>query len=123
MAERDREAGQPARVVVVGAGFAGRRLKLLLDAYGFDVVLVDAKGYFEYTPSALRCMVRKRTDPEFQENVPKLKRLAARRSVFLCGRWISGCTRPALVRRATATNWLTPAATLPHWLSASLSHR
>ena len=44
------------RVVIVGGGFAGRVARRLLKK-NFEVVLVDAKGYFEYVPSTLRCFV------------------------------------------------------------------
>lgn len=44
------------RVVIVGGGFAGRRARRALLGK-FEVVLIDAKGYFEYTPSVLRCLV------------------------------------------------------------------
>lgn len=44
-------------VLVVGGGFAGRKAQRLLQDEGMQTKLMDAKGYFEYTPSALRCMV------------------------------------------------------------------
>ena len=47
---------QRKKVVVVGGGFAGRRAYQLL-ASDFDTQLVDAKGYYEYTPANLRCLV------------------------------------------------------------------
>jgi NADH dehydrogenase FAD-containing subunit len=51
--------GPRPRVVVVGGGFAGRRAARLLQASGaVDVTLLDANGFFEYTPSALRCCVQ-----------------------------------------------------------------
>lgn len=40
----------------MGGGFAGRRAHQLL-ACVFDTQLVDAKGYYEYTPANLRCLV------------------------------------------------------------------
>lgn len=47
------------KVVVVGGQFAGRRAARLLRHGGeFDVTLVDAKGFWEYTPGALRCLVQ-----------------------------------------------------------------
>lgn len=52
-----RSAEKP-RVVVVGGQFAGRRASRLLRRGGeFDVTLVDAKGFWEYTPGVLRCLV------------------------------------------------------------------
>lgn len=60
MDSREREAGrrpEPTKVVVIGGGFAGRRLHRILSHSAFHVTLVDAKGYFEYTPSVLRCLV------------------------------------------------------------------
>jgi NADH dehydrogenase FAD-containing subunit len=46
-------------VVVVGGGFAGRRAeRLLLSSGRCDATVVDAAGFFEYTPAALRCCVR-----------------------------------------------------------------
>jgi NADH dehydrogenase FAD-containing subunit len=50
--------GRP-RVVVVGGGFAGRRAARLFEASGaVEVTLLDANGFFEYTPAALRCCVQ-----------------------------------------------------------------
>ena len=52
------------RVVIVGGGFAGRVARRLLQR-DFDVVLIDAKGYFEYVPSTLRCFV----EPKHAKNI------------------------------------------------------
>ena len=41
---------------MVGGGFAGRRAYQLLVSR-FDTQLIDAKGYYEYTPANLRCLV------------------------------------------------------------------
>ncbi|KAK9811779.1 hypothetical protein WJX72_009838 [[Myrmecia] bisecta] len=43
-------------VVIVGGGFAGIRCSLLLQQ-AFKITLVDAKDYYEYTPSNLRCLI------------------------------------------------------------------
>lgn len=51
--------GSRKRVVIVGGGFAGRSARRALRG-DFEVVLIDAKGYFEYTPSMLRCLVEPR---------------------------------------------------------------
>mmetsp|Transcript_21440 Transcript_21440/g.54996 ORF Transcript_21440/g.54996 Transcript_21440/m.54996 type:complete len:406 (+) Transcript_21440:177-1394(+) len=56
--------GQRRQVVVIGGSFAGRRAARQLRPH-FDVTIVDAKGFFEYTPAALRCMVH----PEHATNV------------------------------------------------------
>jgi choline dehydrogenase-like flavoprotein len=45
-------------VLVVGGGFAGVTAARKLSRNGAQVLLVDAKSYFEYTPAALRCIVR-----------------------------------------------------------------
>ena len=54
------------QVVVVGGGFAGRAAQRAVaeaargwfgPRVGLEVTLVDAKGYFEYTPALLRCLV------------------------------------------------------------------
>lgn len=44
-------------VLVVGGGFAGRAAARAAGVRGAHVVLVDAKTFFEYTPSAPRCVV------------------------------------------------------------------
>ena len=44
-------------LLVIGGGFAGLVIAMRLSGE-FDVVLVDFKAYFEYTPGALRAMVR-----------------------------------------------------------------
>jgi apoptosis-inducing factor 2 len=44
-------------VLVVGGGFAGRTAARHVGTQGFSVVLVDAKTYFEFTPSVPRCIV------------------------------------------------------------------
>ncbi|KAK3277935.1 hypothetical protein CYMTET_14095 [Cymbomonas tetramitiformis] len=63
---------QKKLVLIVGGGFAGRRAERLLRDE-FDVTLVDAKGFFEYTPSALRCMV----EPNYAERcvIPQPQRV------------------------------------------------
>ena len=52
----------PSRILVIGGGFAGRKLIRCLCAYYtvpiMDITLVDAKSFFEFTPSALRCIVQ-----------------------------------------------------------------
>lgn len=47
------------RVAIVGAGFAGRRAEAeLLRSKTCEVVLLDAKPFFEYQPAALRSVVQ-----------------------------------------------------------------
>ena len=51
--------GSRPHVVIVGGGFAGRRAERVLVSSGrVDVSVVDAAGFFEYVPAALRCCVR-----------------------------------------------------------------
>eukprot|EP00798_Chlamydomonas_sp_ICE-L_P004384 gene4384-14509_t len=45
------------KVVIIGAQFAGKRVKEMLPRAQFDVTLIDAKDYFEFTPGVLRCLV------------------------------------------------------------------
>lgn len=46
------------KVVVIGGQFAGRRASRLLRRNGdLQVTLLDSKGFWEYTPGALRCLV------------------------------------------------------------------
>lgn len=50
------------RVVIVGGQFAGRKVEALLSGRPqFTVALVDAKDFFEYTPSVLRALVEPAT--------------------------------------------------------------
>src|SRR3989338_3106921 len=44
------------RVVIIGGGFAGSTAARKLEN-DFDVTLIDAKDYFEFTPSVLRTLV------------------------------------------------------------------
>ncbi len=44
------------RVVIVGGGFAGAYVARNLEKK-FDVVLIDTKDYFEFTPSILRTII------------------------------------------------------------------
>ena len=70
------------RVAIVGAGFAGRRAEAeLLRSKSCEVVLLDAKPFFEYTPAALRSVVQ----PGSARGtlVPHPKRVLRRRCVGL----------------------------------------
>jgi len=52
--------GNATRVVILGGGFAGLKIKLALDRTpleNVEVVLIDEKSWFEYTPSVLRAIV------------------------------------------------------------------
>src|SRR3989338_3462411 len=44
------------RVVVLGGGFAGSKIAKKLEK-DFDVILIDTKDYFEFTPGILRTIV------------------------------------------------------------------
>lgn len=45
------------KVVIIGGGFAGSSLAKKLESK-FEVVLIDMKNYFEFTPSVLRTLVQ-----------------------------------------------------------------
>jgi NADH dehydrogenase FAD-containing subunit len=51
-----RESTEHKRVVIVGGGFAGTVVAQKLER-DFDVVVIDNKDYFEFTPSILRTIV------------------------------------------------------------------
>ncbi len=58
------EGAGAAVAVVVGASFAGQRVAKLLrgaslppERAALEVIQIDSKGYFEYYPSTLRCLV------------------------------------------------------------------
>lgn len=49
-----------SKVLVVGGGFAGRAAVQILDAHAknLQVIHIDQKPFFEFTPSILRCIVQ-----------------------------------------------------------------
>ena len=53
------------KVVIIGGGFAGAFCAKNLDEY-FDVVLIDKKDYFEFTPSVLKVIVHPDHLPNIQ---------------------------------------------------------
>lgn len=44
------------RVVIIGGSFAGNRVRALLPS-SWEVLVVDARPYWEFTPGMLRCWV------------------------------------------------------------------
>ncbi len=63
--ETKREKGKGKRVIVVGGGFAGALAARILEKQ-FDVVLIDTKDYFEFTPGILRVIVEPNHLPKIQ---------------------------------------------------------
>ena len=60
------------RVVVVGGQFAGRRASRMLRRGGrIHVTLVDSKGFWEYTPGALRCLVEPKAARKMVQAQPR----------------------------------------------------
>ncbi|MFA4887467.1 MAG: FAD-dependent oxidoreductase [Candidatus Nanoarchaeia archaeon] len=55
------------RVVVIGGGFAGATVAKNLEDK-FEVILIDTKEYFEYTPSILRTII----EPEHRKKIQKM---------------------------------------------------
>lgn len=52
------------RVVIIGGSFAGNRVRALLPS-PWEVLVVDARPYWEFTPGMLRCWV----EPGVAENL------------------------------------------------------
>ena len=55
------------KVVIIGGGFAGSSIAKCLEK-DFEVVLIDSKGYFEFTPGVLRTIV----EPEHMDKIQAL---------------------------------------------------
>jgi len=45
------------KIVIIGGGFAGSLIAKKLEKEKFEVILIDTKNYFEFTPSILRTIV------------------------------------------------------------------
>ena len=59
-------------MVVVGGQFAGRRASRMLRRGGrIHVTLVDSKGFWEYTPGALRCLVEPKSARKMVQAQPR----------------------------------------------------
>ena len=59
-------------MVVVGGQFAGRRASRMLRRGGrIHVTLVDSKGFWEYTPGALRCLVEPKSALKMVQAQPR----------------------------------------------------
>ncbi len=71
------------RVIVIGGGFAGSYVAQSLERY-FEVILIDGKDYFEFTPGILRSIVK----PEHMQKIQVLHTHYLRRA-----RVILGCVR------------------------------
>lgn len=67
MGKKDTRRNTPFHVVVVGGGFAGRRAARVLLGGNDEATctVIDEKGYFEFVPSNLRCLV----EPEHAEKI------------------------------------------------------
>ena len=54
------------RVAILGGGFCGSRIALQLDKMkDISVTLIDKNPFFEYNPSAIKCL----TNPGYQQNI------------------------------------------------------
>ena len=58
-------------MVVVGGQFAGRRASRMLRKGNLHVTLVDSKGFWEYTPGALRCLVEPKAARKMVQAQPR----------------------------------------------------
>lgn len=71
---------QQKRVVIIGGGFAGSNAARKLEN-DFNVTLIDAKDYFEFTPSVLRTIV----EPEHIKKIQVLHKDCLNKSVIVKG--------------------------------------
>ena len=75
------QSAQPVRVAVVGGGFAGLTAARKLAAQrGVEVLLLDQRTYFEYTPGILRAWVEPDTHRQLVNPIANL--LRGRRASF-----------------------------------------
>src|SRR3989338_3859026 len=68
------------RVVIVGGGFAGSTIARKLEN-DLDVTLIDAKDYFEFTPSVLRTIV----EPQHINKIQQLHKNYLNKTVIVNG--------------------------------------
>lgn len=68
------------RVVIIGGGFAGSITAKRLEK-DFDVILIDTKDYFEFTPGILRTIV----SPSKTEKIQVFHRVYLRKAMFMKG--------------------------------------
>ncbi len=69
------------KVVVMGGGFAGALIAKKLE-HDFDVILIDSKIYFEYTPSILRSVI----NPKILDKIRVPHKNYLRKSNIIMGR-------------------------------------
>ncbi len=67
-------------VVIIGGGFAGSTVARMLEKE-FDVTLIDAKDYFEFTPSILRTIV----EPEHMKKIQVLHKKYLKKARVIIG--------------------------------------
>jgi len=68
------------KVVVIGGGFAGSTIARLLENK-FDIILIDWKDYFEFTPGVLRTIV----EPEHMRKIQVMHKDYLKRAKILMG--------------------------------------
>ncbi|MFH1409056.1 MAG: FAD-dependent oxidoreductase, partial [Nanoarchaeota archaeon] len=68
------------RLVIIGGGFAGACIAEKLESH-FDVILIDNKDYFEFTPSVLRTLV----DPNHMATIQALHSRYLEKALFIRG--------------------------------------
>lgn len=68
------------KLIVIGGGFAGAHISKALEKY-FDVMLVDSKDYFEFTPGILRTIV----EPEHIRKIQVLHTHYLKRTKVIVG--------------------------------------
>ncbi len=69
-------------VVVIGGGFAGSHIARKLEKVkSFNVILIDRKEYFEFTPSILKAI----TNPNYLDKIQQKHEKYLTKSKFVCG--------------------------------------
>lgn len=85
----------PPTVLIIGGGFAGRAALHYVKSHltSVDLILVDNKPFFEYTPSILRCIVQ----PPHLRTITTSHR--GHNFTFLCGHLTHLTAQEAIVKQ------------------------
>jgi apoptosis-inducing factor 2 len=88
------EKKKPARVVIVGASFAGCKVEQILcqhnnnAAQQLDITMIDFRDYFEYIPGSLRCFVEPTHFPKLTTSLHELHNHNSKSTKFVQGKLV-----------------------------------